>query len=479
MEEKIMKKRIISIIISITMIFTVFSTTVIPSIPIGPREFIFTEGDWLFTIECWRETLRLPHQYVTRIEYLGDGGEVILPASADGVPVTQINSLRFHGNLDSITSITFPSSVIDIYHNVFSDRRNLETVIFESRRISIRDGAFNNCPNLATVIIPDDISYIHFQNAFRDTAWFNAQPDGVLYLGNAALGWKGTMPANTSVELRQNTKVISYDAFIGQTNLVSINIPDSVTRIEPRVFQETGLKSLIIPDSITHIGRSAFARCENLESVIIGKGVEFIGMAAFARCENLVEIILPKENSIILIENNVFVNTAWFKSQPDGMVYLENIALGWKGYMPENTEVVIRDGTTSITTTTHTETTTAPTTSQTTSNSPITATTQPEATTVPQTTTSSVTATVEATTTIPATTLVTPTIRRGAVINGTNITINDALEILKYLAKLDSKIEQGNEAWFAALITESERPTINDALEILKHLAKLPSKLDE
>jgi endoglucanase len=71
-------------------------------------------------------------------------------------------------------------------------------------------------------------------------------------------------------------------------------------------------------------------------------------------------------------------------------------------------------------------------------------------------------------------------IRKGAVINGRTITINDALEVLKFLAKLDSTLTAGSdvlspsEAMSAARITvESGNPTINCALEILKHLAKL------
>ncbi|MCL1867305.1 MAG: hypothetical protein FWF82_07845, partial [Oscillospiraceae bacterium] len=45
------------------------------------------------------------------------------------------------------------------------------------------------------------------------------------------------------------------------------------------------------------------------------------------------------------------------------------------------------------------------------------------------------------------------------------VTINDALEILKYLAKLDSAIVEGSDAWFASLITGRDKPTINDVLE--------------
>jgi hypothetical protein len=59
-----------------------------------------------------------------------------------------------------------------------------------------------------------------------------------------------------------------------------------------------------------------------------------------------------------------------------------------------------------------------------------------------------------------------------------NITIADALEILKYIAGIDSLITPGNEAWEAALITGEATPTIHDALEILKYIAGIPGKLD-
>jgi hypothetical protein len=61
-------------------------------------------------------------------------------------------------------------------------------------------------------------------------------------------------------------------------------------------------------------------------------------------------------------------------------------------------------------------------------------------------------------------------------LNG-RITINDALEILKYLAKLESIVNEEPQSFLNASIV-GDSPTINDALEILKHLAKLDSRLD-
>jgi hypothetical protein len=67
----------------------------------------------------------------------------------------------------------------------------------------------------------------------------------------------------------------------------------------------------------------------------------------------------------------------------------------------------------------------------------------------------------------------------GDITGNNRVTISDALEILKYLAKLqDSVLFTDPAAIQFALIKGTPLPTINDALEILKFLAKLPSDLD-
>jgi len=72
-------------------------------------------------------------------------------------------------------------------------------------------------------------------------------------------------------------------------------------------------------------------------------------------------------------------------------------------------------------------------------------------------------------------------VNKGAIVDGENVTINDALEILKFLAGLPNAITSNGEnsrQWQAATITGGDKPTIHDALEILKKLAKLPNKID-
>ncbi|MCL1930952.1 MAG: leucine-rich repeat domain-containing protein [Treponema sp.] len=125
--------------------------------------------------------------------------------------------------------------------------------------------AFRDCTPLAGITIPDSITNI-WSSAFLGTAWFNNQPDGVVYVGKAALGYKGTMPANTSINIKDGTKVIASSAFWDLGSLTSVTIPNSVTSIGDMAFSGTGLTSVTIPNSVTSIGMFAFS-CNNLTSV--------------------------------------------------------------------------------------------------------------------------------------------------------------------------------------------------------------------
>ena len=55
------------------------------------------------------------------------------------------------------------------------------------------------------------------------------------------------------------------------------------------------------------------------------------------------------------------------------------------------------------------------------------------------------------------------------------VTVDEALEILKYLAGMESVVSEGNVAFYAARITGGDEPSIADVLEILKHLAGMNS----
>ena len=74
------------------------------------------------------------------------------------------------------------------------------------------------------------------------SAWYDNQEDGLVYAGNVAYEYKGEMPENTSVTIKDGTVTIAYGAFMNCSGLTTVTIPSSVTSIGSKIFEGcTGL----------------------------------------------------------------------------------------------------------------------------------------------------------------------------------------------------------------------------------------------
>ena len=122
--------------------------------------------------------------------------------------------------------------------------------------IAIGDGAFERCDTLTSVVIPDGVTRIGRQafyecsaladitvpdsvydiggGAFLFTPWFEAQPDGMIYVGKVALYYKGTCPESFVID--DGTVGIAGEAFSGASDLLDITIPKSVICIGETAF---------------------------------------------------------------------------------------------------------------------------------------------------------------------------------------------------------------------------------------------------
>ena len=245
---------------------------------------------------------------------------VIIPNS-----VTEISTYAFQ-NCSGITNLTIPNSVTSINDRAFigcsgkltvncdisSGNNNggafqggdFTSVIIGESVTSIGSYAFRYCSDITSLTIPNSVTNIEV-DAFTGTGWYNNQPDGVLYLDDWLIDYKGDMPTNTSIEIKDGTKHIANSAFLGCFGLTSVAIPNSVTSIGQSAFNGcSGLTSVTIPNSVTSIGDWTFRGCSGLTSVTIPNSVTSIGYGAFYDCSGLTSVTIP--NSVTSIGESAF-----------------------------------------------------------------------------------------------------------------------------------------------------------------------------
>ena len=155
---------------------------------------------------------------------------------------SQYNTI-FEG-CSNLATVNIGDNVKIIPYYAFSYCTGLTSITIPDSVTSIGDWAFRGCTGLTSITIPDSVTSIGI-DAFHDTLWYNNQPDGLVYAGKVAYKYKGTMPSNTSIVLKEGTLGIADYAFSGCTGLTSVTIPDSVTSIDSYAFRGcTGLTSI-------------------------------------------------------------------------------------------------------------------------------------------------------------------------------------------------------------------------------------------
>ena len=241
-------------------------------------------------------------------------------------------SVNYNGITYSVTTISMCT---------FSDCNGLTSITIPNSVTTIEYQAFFGCSGLTSITIPNSVIFLD-RDAFDETGWYVQQPDGILYLDNCCLGYKGGTQIG-ELYLQEGTRLICDRAFcVDGAGFItgSLTIPNSVTSIGHYAFAGcTGFNgnltlgnslttigdhafdglngftgNLMIPNSMTTIGNHAFAGCNGFTGgLTIPNSVTTIGDKAFQGCDGF-NGNLTIGNSVTTIGNDAFLGCKGFKT---------------------------------------------------------------------------------------------------------------------------------------------------------------------
>ena len=153
--------------------------------------------------------------------------------------------------------------------------------------VKVGDYAFQDNGNIQTApIIPDTVQVIGSHAFYNSTISSIDIPNNTTLISNGAFGQCGSL---TSITLPNTGVTIAGSAF-WDSGLTSIIIPGNANIIGTGVFCWSRLVSVIIEEGITEIVTSTFEKCYDLTTVEIPASVTKIGDYAFRDCSSLINI---------------------------------------------------------------------------------------------------------------------------------------------------------------------------------------------
>jgi len=259
---------------------------------------------------------------ITITGYKGTRRNVIIPATIEGIKVTEIGEKAFAKK--GIISVTIPNSVTGIAgdknNGAFSECASLTSVTIPNSVTVLGECAFYKCTSLAGITIPNSITRIDSAVFRYCTSLTNITiPGSVTEIGSSAFA---DCTSLASVTIPNSVTSIKDGAFYKCTSLTSVTLPNRISNIDDETFAYcTSITNIIIPNGVTIINSEAFKGCTSLTNIIIPDSVTTIGLEAFRGCTSLTSVTIG--NKV-----NEFATYYAFYEVFDGCTSLANITLG-------------------------------------------------------------------------------------------------------------------------------------------------------
>lgn len=314
-------QKLLSVLLAMTVLLTLFPLGVIPVSAADISDLTYQIVDGEVTITNCSNTAR---------------GEIVIPATIEGYPVTTIGSKAFR-NCTYLTSISIPDSVVTIEDSSFYHCSGLTSIFIPDSVIAIGSSVFSSCDNLTAIEVDEnnpeycsmdgvlytkDMTVLLKYPSGQSGAYI--VPDGVTTIERGAISGSDALTAVTIPD-----SVVAIGSNFGCDNLTAIDVdennsyyssldgvlfskdktilldypcgrsgayivPDDVTTICDNAFGGSKITSVTISDSVTDMGEEAFSFCRSLRSVTIGKGIATIGESTFSNCTSLTSVTMKE-----------------------------------------------------------------------------------------------------------------------------------------------------------------------------------------
>ncbi|MBQ6010155.1 MAG: leucine-rich repeat protein, partial [Kiritimatiellae bacterium] len=212
------------------------------------------------------------------------------------VGVTKIGEFAFQ--FDELSSITIPSSVVEIQRE-----------------------AFYECPNLSEVVFLGDKNGIDIhESAFAGTPYEVSLPFELIIRDGVLTGFTGACPSELTIP--NSVRSIGEDVFYlaqhpSAANLEEVTFSDGLQSIGGRAFYNCyNLGEISLPSTVTNIGYDAFGACYAVTNIVLNEGLMSIKEGAFGG-GTTTNITLPttvreiNREAFIGTEGTVTVHAPW------------------------------------------------------------------------------------------------------------------------------------------------------------------------
>lgn len=181
--------------------------------------------------------------------------------------------------------------IVGIGLDVFKACKGIKKLTISEGIEYIEDGAFANCSNLQTLLLPSSLQRIGSRNsentttgAFENTAIREVDfPNGLYMIGQKAFYSCSQLEY---IWMPDHLRTIGDWAFAHCSKLKEVKLPRTTKDLRDFVFYNcSSLYSIFLNEGLVEIGSGVFGHCEKIDKIRIPSTVKKIGYIAFERSQ--------------------------------------------------------------------------------------------------------------------------------------------------------------------------------------------------